>query len=292
MSANADAPPVVVWGNCQSTPIAALLTEPLLKHGWRVHVVPPVFEVDEAGLAEVHELMPRAAALITQPIRDEYRIPGCGSAQLTALLPDGAQVVTIPVTYDTSAFPYQVNAHRGDGTRIDAPITDYHDLRCLVAAERGLTVDEALDWWPAPSEAMVTSNAEQSVAELRRRETDLDVKISDRLAAKPAMFTLSHPTNAILAETTRRILQALDVPGDVDIPEREFLGARRAPVEEAVVEALDWPSSVRQDRWIVNHKEIPQRTVVTAHLEFYAEFPDIVTDARERFARRLDILQL
>lgn len=292
MSAKAEAPPVVVWGNCQSTPIAAMLTEPLLNHGWRIHVVPPVFEVDEAGLTEVHELMPRAAALITQPIRDEYRIPGCGSAQLSALLPDHAKVVTIPVTYDTSAFPYQVNAHRADGTRIDAPITDYHDLRALVAAERGLSVDEALDWWPAPTEDMVTTNAEQSVAELRRRETDLDVKISDQLAAKPAMFTLSHPTNAVLAETTRRILQTLGIEGEVNVPEREFLGARRAPVEEAVVEAMDWPGSVRRDSWIVNHKEIPQRTVVAAHLEFYAKFPDIVTDARKRFTRRLDVLDL
>ena len=107
-----EVPPVVVWGNCQAAPIAALLTEPLQAHGWGVRPVAPVFEIDAQGLADVHELMARAAVLVTQPVRDEYSIPGCGSAQLSALMKAAdARVVTIPVTYDSSAFPYQVNAH-------------------------------------------------------------------------------------------------------------------------------------------------------------------------------------
>lgn len=268
-----------------------MLTEPLRAHGWQVHPVLPVFEVDEAGLAHVHQLMASAAALITQPIRDQYRIPGCGSDQLTALLPSNARVVTIPVTYDTSGFPYQVDAHRGDGTRIDAPLTDYHDLRALVAAERGLTVEQTLDWWPAPTAAMVTANAEQSRAELQRRETSLDVHISDVLT-EPSMFTLSHPNNRVLAETARRILTALDIPGEIDIPEREFLGARRAPVEPAVVDALGWPADAQRDTWVVNREPVPQRELVTAHLDFYATYPDILTDTRQRFAARLRLLEL
>lgn len=291
MSLTAEKPPVVVWGNCQSIPLAEMLSGPLSEHGWQVHPVRPVFEVDEAGLAEVHRLMAKAAALITQPIRDEYRIPGCGSNQLSALLGDDARVVTFPVTYDTSAFPYQVNAHRGDGTRVDAPLTDYHDLRVIIAAERGLGVDDALAWWPAPTPEMVRSNAEASAAELHRRESDLDVQVSDLLGG-PAMFTLSHPRNTVLAETARRILTVLGVEGEIEVPEREYLGARRAPVEAPVVDALGWPAEIRQDHWIVNRAEVDQREVVGTHLDFYATYPDIVTDARTRFATRLELLEL
>ena len=79
--------PVVVWGNCQAEPVAALLTEPLSRHGLRVVVVPPVFLVDQAGLSRVHDLVSRAAVLVTQPVRDEYSIPPCGAAPLTTLLP-------------------------------------------------------------------------------------------------------------------------------------------------------------------------------------------------------------
>lgn len=288
-----DMPPVVVWGNCQSTPLAAMLTKPLSLHGWRVQVVPPVFEIDEAQLAEVHELLPRAAALITQPVRDEYRIPGCGSNQLAALLPDDAVVVSIPVTYDTSGFPYQVNAHRGDGSRVDAPLTDYHDLRAIIAAERGLSPQDAATWWPTPTAAMVRTNNAQSMAELSRREEPLDVHVSDLLAG-PAMFTLSHPTNATLAETARRILAVLEIPGaeEIVVPEREYLGARRAPVEPAVVDALGWPADAIQEEWLVDKVDVPRIDVVTAHLDFYAAYPDILTDTRARFAERLELLEL
>lgn len=285
-------PPVIVWGNCQAAPLASLLTEPLAAHGWGVIPVPAVFEVDESDLAAIQDdVLPRAAVLITQPIRDEYRIPGCGSDQLAARLPPDAPVVTIPVTYDTSGFPYQVNAHLGDGTRVDAPITDYHDLRTIVAAERGLTVDQTLDWWPAPTAAMVTTNAEASRAELQRRETDLDVHASDLLAG-PAMFTLSHPTNAVLGEIARRILAELDLPGDIQIPEREFLGARRAPVEAVVVDTLGWPDDARRDTWVVNQTALDPAAVIGAHLDFYAEHPDLITDTRRRFAARLELLDL
>jgi hypothetical protein len=284
-------PPVVVWGNCQAAPLAALITGPLAEHGWDVQAVPPVFEVDAAGLAEVQDLLSRAALLVTQRIRDEYSIPGCGSDQLTALLPPTARVITIPVTYDTSAFPYQVNAHAGDGTRVDAPLTDYHDLRAIVAAERGLDVEDAVAWWPAPTADAVRSNAEASRAELGRREAELDVTVSD-LLVDPVMFTLSHPANVVLAEVARRILRVLDLPADVVVPERQFLGDRRAPVEESVVNALGWDEEARRDGWQVLGRAVDQHELLTAQLAFYADGPDIVADARVRFAARLELLGL
>ena len=160
-----------------------------------------------------------------------------------------------------------------------------------MAAERRLDVDAALDWWPAPTHAMVRTNAKASQAELRRREAELDVKASD-LLDRPAMFTLSHPNNAVLAEIARRVLLALGIDGDVEVPEREFLGARRAPVERAVVEALDWPSSAQQDDWIVDRRVVPLREVLEVQLPWYAERLDIADDARKRFRDRLDLVGL
>ncbi len=282
---------VVVWGNCQAAPIAALLSGPLAEHGLNVLTVPPVFEIDVAGLDRVREALSTAALLITQPIRDEYRIPGCGSAQLAALLPADGRVITIPVIYDSSAFPYQVNAHRGTGERVDAPITDYHDLRTLVASERGLSADEAVAWWPEPTAEAVTGNAARSRAELRRRESSLDVAISDQLA-DPVMWTLSHPRNTVLAEVAARILTRLGLTAGVPIPEREFVGARRAPIESAVARALGWPDAAIRSAWVVDQRAVDQRGLLDAQLSWYAARPDIAADARVRFADRLDLLGL
>ncbi len=282
---------VVVWGNCQAAPIASLLEEPVARRGWKVLTLPPVFEIDEAGLAGVQKHLASAVLLVTQPIRDEYRIPGCGSTQLAALLPDDGRTITIPVIYDSSAFPYQVNAHRGDGARVDAPVTDYHDLRTLVAAERGLSVEQAVAWWPEPDDAMVRENATRSQAELRRRESDLDVTISDQLS-EPVMWTLSHPRNTVLAEVAVRILELLDLDTGVTVPSREFVGARRAPIEPAVARALGWPNSAIRPDWIVEHRPVDLPTLLASQLPWYAERPDIAADARVRFADRLALLGL
>jgi hypothetical protein len=288
-------PLVVVWGNCQADPIATLIESSVRAAGMQVEHLPPVFEINEAGLEHLRRnILPRTAVLISQPVRDEYGIPGCGTNQLAELLPSDARLITFPNTYDTSAFPYQVDAHLESGERIDAPITAYHDLRAIAAAAQGLSVDRAVAWWPAPTANMVTTNAQRSQAELRRREQPLDVHSSDLMIDGLAMHTLSHPNNLTLVKIARRIVTALGLPGESEIanPAREFLGERLAPIEAAVVDALGWPQSDRRDEWIVAKKTVPLSDLLKQQLDFYAQHPGISADARTRFANRLALLEL
>lgn len=282
---------MLLWGNCQAGALATLLREPLWDNGYELAWSGPVFEMDDAGLAEVREQLPRAAAMVSQPIRDEYAIAGCGTGQLSALLPIDAELITFPVVYDTSAFPYQANAHRGDGSRIDAPLTDYHDLRAIVAAERELSVDEAVQWWPSPTADVVRYNAETSRAELARREAELDVRVGE-LIEQPVLFTLSHPTNVLLRNLAQQVLTRLDIDAAPTEPDRELLGARRAPVEDSVVAALGWPTSAGRSEWEVEKRTVPLAEVLEVQLEFYRRFPDIAEDSRRRYERRLTALGL
>ena len=292
---SSSAPLVVVWGNCQAEPVATLIESSVRAAGLQVAHLPPVFEISQADLDHLRRnILPRTAVLVSQPVRDEYLIPGCGTSQLAELLPGDARLITFPVTYDTSAFPYQVNAHLDSGERIDAPVTEYHDLRAIAAAEQGLPADRAVAWWPEPTAGMVIANAQRSQAELRRREQPLDVRSSDLVTGGRAMHTLSHPTNVTLVEIARRIVTALGLPGEPEIadPEREFLGGLRAPVEAAVVDALGWPQSDRRDEWFVSKKTVPLSDLLRLHLDFYARHPGIAADTRIRFADRLALLEL
>ncbi len=283
---------VLVWGNCQAAPIADLINASLRVTGGEVVTVPPVFEAVESDLVRIREILPQAAALVSQPVRDEYVTPGCGTRQLAALLPPDALVVRFPVTFDTSAFPYQVNAHGADGSRVTAPVTDYHDLRMLVAAEHGWSAEQTVARWPTPSPDAVRANAAGSRRELRRRELELDVEVSDLLGPE-AMFTLSHPTNELLAVEARRILAVLGVPdATVTVPEREYLGERRAPVEDAVADALGWPAPVGRDVWVVRGERVDPTELAATQLAFYAERPDVVADSRVRHAERRALMGL
>lgn len=287
--------PVVVWGNCQAEPTADLLRAPLRAAGCEIVDVPPVFLADADDVRRLRATLREAAALISQPVRDEYATPGCGTRQLAAEMPADARLVTFPVAFDTRAFPYQVNAHDGDGHRVTAPITDYHDLRIIDAAARGWSAEETLERWPQPAAEAVRRTAEASRAELRRRERDIDVRVSDLLddLGPGALFTITHPTNALLAAQAGRILAALGLPADApEPPAREYLGERRAPLEPAVARALGWPVDPARAEWVFRGRSVPLREVIEAHLARYADHPDVVTDSLRRHADRRALIGL
>jgi hypothetical protein len=164
-----DADAVLVWGNCQAEPIADLLRAPLARHGLWVAASPPVHLITADELARIHALAARCAVLVTQPVSDNYHLPGCGSANLIARLRPAARVVTLPIAFHVGPFPYQVHAHGGDGARALAPVTDYHDLRAIVAAANGFDVDTTLRWWPAPGADAVHAVRTASLRELAGR---------------------------------------------------------------------------------------------------------------------------
>ncbi|GAB2460183.1 WcbI family polysaccharide biosynthesis putative acetyltransferase [Jatrophihabitans fulvus] len=280
---------VVVWGNCQAAPLGDLLAAPLAAHGLRVVSVPPVYLADEADVARVHDEVRRSALLITQPVGDDYRVAGCGSGTLGALLPRGARTVRWPVTYHVGPFPAQARGYAGDGERVNAPLTDYHDLRIVLAARRGWDVQRTLDGWAIAGDA-VRAVAQASTAELRRREAGLDVPVSDLVGAPDALWTMTHPTNAFLARVARRVLDHLGLDGTVDVPEREYLGQRRAPIDADVATALGWAHDTVRPQWVIDGAAVPDAELVATQLEFYAERPDVVAATLQRAAGRMAAL--
>lgn len=283
---------VVFWGNCQAAPLADLLSQPLAEQGLRVVAMPPVYLMTETELHQAQRAVTDAAYLISQPIADNYRLPGCGTAQLASWLGPRGQLLTFPVLFHIGAYPYQVHGHGAGGERVDAPITDYHDLRVMVAAERQLTVDQALAWWPAPAPSTVREVAERSLQTLREREARTDVAVSALLDPPTALWTMSHPANRLLAGVAEVILRALGRSAPVPWPDREYLGARRAPLEKAVVAGYGWPADVIRSDWIVDGQAVSLRSVLTSQLDFYRVRADVVADCRIRHHERLQHLGL
>jgi hypothetical protein len=272
---------VVVWGNCQAGPLGDLLTAPLRRHGLAVVAIPPVFEIDPAGLGRVRNLLARAAVLVTHPVRDEYRVPGCGSEQLAALLPPGGRTVRVSSIYHAGPFPYLVNGHDAQGGRVDAPLTGYHDLQ-LLAGCLGHPV-------PVANTAQLEAVNATSLAELARRDQGLDVPVADLVAAPDSLYTFNHPANPTLASVARAVLGVLGVPGPVEIPERPYLGATRAPIAPTVAAALGWQP---RPHWVLGGREVGLGEVAAAHRAFYARRPDVLHETWERSAPRRALLGL
>ncbi|GHE12791.1 WcbI family polysaccharide biosynthesis putative acetyltransferase [Klenkia taihuensis] len=283
-----------VWGNCQAESIRRMVAPAGAEHGVEFVRLPPVFEMDEAEVGRLHELVGVAGVLVTQPVKDEYRVPGCGSEQLVALLPADARVVRVPTTYYEGLFPWQVHAHDAAGARVDAPLTDYHDLRLLQAATRGWDTDRAM---AAIETARLDPEAVRELAaasqrELRRRNAALDVDTTDSVVAggAEAMWTVNHPANATLREVGAGVLRTLGWAGEPAVPDHQMLGSSRAPLDTAVLAALDLDPAAARPRWELAGRDVPWAEVAEAQLGFYAQHPDVARRAVDRYADRLAAL--
>jgi hypothetical protein len=239
--------------------------------------VPAVHEMTDGDAARLHRLVRGARFLVSQPIRDDYRDLPLGTRQLTAQLPAGAAVVTVPSIRYGGLHPFQA-ALRVPGVDEEPPLVAYHDVRTLARAA-GLPTATRLD---APS---VRSIADASVAELRRREAELDVAASDLLVSPDAdlMRTVNHPGNRVWLPLGARVLEALGVDAPVTDPQRPLLSGVIAPRVDWVLEA--WGSSAAaHDAWTVGGADLAVGEVEEAHRDWYARTPRFVAAAVTRLA--------
>lgn len=266
----------IVVGNCQAESVRIVLDAPD-RPTVRVR---PVHEMTAEDAAELHELLPRAAFLVAQPVRDDYHGLPLGTRQLAASLAPTARLVTFPVVRYAGLHPFQAALHV-EGIDESPPIVAYHDVRTL-ADVAGSPVATRL----RPD--AVAAIAEDSLAELRRREQSIDVAVSDLLhpVSGELMRTVNHPGNPVWSPLAERILDALGSPGVPTDPGRPLLNSVRAPLEDWVVDAWGLPDAPRAS-WLVEGEEIDPAVVVSAHTAWYRDHPAFVDAALERLAETL-----
>ncbi|MFJ6677698.1 WcbI family polysaccharide biosynthesis putative acetyltransferase [Microbacterium sp. NPDC091382] len=261
----------VVVGNCQAESVRLVLDTddlPLLR-------VPPVYELDAADTARLHEVLAGASALIAQPVKDDYHGLPLGTRQLAASLPPAGRAVTFPIVRFTGLYPFQAALHV-PGTEEVPPIVAYHDVRTLAEAG-GLPIRDTM------GADAVRAEAADSIAELERREQQLDVGVSDLFAAPgfDLVRTVNHPGNAVILEIGGRILRALGRPGEATDPGRPLLDAVHAPREDWVIDAWGLDTAP-QPMWRVNGDGVDPGEIREAHLEWYRRNPGFVRGALER----------
>jgi hypothetical protein len=286
----------VAYGNCQLDEIRARLAmSPEFTARYEFVDCPSVHLVNPDAIAELRELVAEAALVVVQPVDERYRELGFGTRTIRATA--RGDVFMLPSLYFEGLFPLQ--AHVGHPEHADAPVTVYHDLRTLHCAARGMSLERARRLWAdyAPPPAAVRSIADESLAELRRREGELDITISD-LLEDPAVlarsfWTINHPTEALLDPLADRILArvGLDPIGSPRAPGEEPLGALRTPVEPSVAAALGLPMDGTTD-WLVAGHPWPVDEILRVHLDWYAANPLVVRQGLERHGARLERLLL
>ncbi|MGV8873767.1 MAG: WcbI family polysaccharide biosynthesis putative acetyltransferase [Rhodococcus sp. (in: high G+C Gram-positive bacteria)] len=286
-----DRPLLLVWGNCQAEALRILLdSDPAMP--LRTVRVPPVHELQSSDLPHVGRLVRQASVLLTQPVRAGYRSLPLGVPDLAEALPTDATVVRWPVLRYAGLHPFHVIVRHPSAPAAVPDMVPYHDLRTILAAERGLGADD--EWDRTVSDDGLQRASEASLLELRRRELrDTDVAASDLFegAGRAATHTINHATNVVLIALAQRILDQLNTVCTVRDPGRELLGGVRAPIERRVLDALGFEGDARTE-WSVDGTSYSPDSVHRAHLHWYATHPEFVDAALVRHAELIRTLEM
>lgn len=266
----------VILGNCQAESLRLVIDAP----GRRFIRVPPVFEMDAAETARLHQVAAAADIVVSQPIRDDYRDLPLGTRQIAAVT--DARMLTVPPVRFAGLHPFQA-AIRVPGVEGDPPVVAYHDVRTLAAAA-GLSVAGAL----RPDAVRAVGQA--SIDTLREREQKADVRVSDLYDTVTADHnrTVNHPGNAVWLPLGARVIDLLGLGGAPTDPGRPLLDAVQAPLSAEVIEAWSLPDEPR-DHWIVEGEAVDDAEVRAAQLAWYAAHPAFVSAAVERLAPLLAV---
>lgn len=280
---------LLVWGNCQAEALRIAISSSV-EIPYRTVRVPPVHELEAGDMPSVERLVRRAAVIVTQPVRAGYRGLPIGGQDLIEMAPSATRIVWPVIRYG-GLYPFQVIVRHPESPAATPAAVPYHDLRTVVAARDRRT--SFGDWDIELEPDRVRAAAQWSVEQLAARERrQCDIPISDVLLGlgADAAHTINHPGNRVLLTLAGRILDELGAGGPSS-PDRELLGNVRAPLNQGVVDALGLTASARED-WLVDGLPMSDEYVHERQLAWYAEHPEFIEAALDRYVELIDILGL
>ncbi|MGB5133799.1 MAG: WcbI family polysaccharide biosynthesis putative acetyltransferase [Prochlorococcaceae cyanobacterium] len=205
---------IAITGNCQARPLA----EAIRRIGINTEITSTIIvhlvqDEDEA----LHAENLRSSDLIfAQRVTDGYPCKFVRLSALRAKYP--GKVLSFPNLYCSSYNP-ELTYVRTSGKRpLAGPFGDYHIKTLHDAFLKGSSVDNAVQSHLDPdyNEAVYGLAVEKSLEELRQRELDTDIQISEwiqqHLWMQRLFFTFNHPSYRLICELACRLLVSAAIP--------------------------------------------------------------------------------
>jgi hypothetical protein len=208
---------ILLINNCQATPLAQILglfCRDVRFEAFALHELPA-----ENRDAEIHKLLDGVREnydlVLSIPLSNEF---GPLSTKRIAQSMAGKPTVIIPNFYFSGLHP-DTFFLGGQGGRVSGPLGDYHSRLAVLAYVRNirpegaarLYCDQIFDGFGYYEEY------EKSLAELRKREREVDVpfiaELEELLAQDLCFFTVNHPTSFLFSRFCHKLAKWLEAQG-------------------------------------------------------------------------------
>ena len=207
----------VIISNCQSQPIMhtlSLFCRDIAFTDFGVHFIPP--EERQKGISDfVERAKDEYDVILPIPLSDEF---GPLSRERIKDTFRGKRVGVITNFYFSGLHP-DLTYIGGLSRRIGGALGDYHSKIALMGYLHGLPADSTLALYcdETYQELGYYDEYEESLAELRRRESEVDIPFADEMAAlipqDLCFFSVNHPTSFLIAAYAEKIAGWLEEKG-------------------------------------------------------------------------------
>lgn len=216
-----DKPIAVVYGNCQSRFIAAILKNTdVINDAYNIVLFPGIHTMkSEVKTGFSKEYMQYISLFIYQNVTKENKFSPLFATdeQVLPLLGDNVTKCAVPYVYFTGYVPSFF--HNGRNVKINnIDQIPYGDKQIATLIENGLSdeeIERKLESVELFSEAFLLDNVRKSIEELQAREEKCNVKISDYILdnyrKKYLFYSPTHPTTECLIELVKRIYQYIGI---------------------------------------------------------------------------------
>lgn len=277
----------LIYGNCQIEPLRAILeSDRHFAEQYQFLDLNPVHLLNSDDVPDLEAKITQADLFIYQLVSDGYQgVEQFGTDYLCSRLPKTAKAISIPGAYFTGYHPAMINFKDGEGNKITEPC-DYHDVNLLYLFDRGTSVRETLsiiqqaDFYQPQ---YVLNNLDSTLKELRRREEQVDIGISEFIASNYRQYklfhTMNHPGIVIISYLVDRILQHLKLPSTGNLQQwlqrDEVLDYTDFPLYPSVTKGLGIKFSDRQ-QYNIRGEVLSLKQALELFFAFYEQNPELV----------------
>ncbi|MCC0175431.1 hypothetical protein I4641_00355 [Waterburya agarophytonicola K14] len=208
----------LIYGNCQTVIIKQLLEQnPEFNSTYEQIELKVVHLMSENDLDDLEKAVSETDIFVHQNISDNYKgIPQLGTNYLKTKLKTESKSISIPVSFFTGYNPEMVYIKDRNNVTVVSDFSDYHDFNLIKLFDSGVSPDEAAKIIQDVNfftPRYILSNLHYSIAELERREANIDIKISNFLRKyhrnHKLFHTINHPAKVVLNYISNEILNLI-----------------------------------------------------------------------------------
>ncbi|NKF50080.1 hypothetical protein G3R49_05790 [Shewanella sp. WXL01] len=220
----------VVIGNCQAGPIAAMLDRML--PCWTKLQPILVHLINDQNKKQYAEIIKKADVIIHQPVSNAF---GEFSTNNLKKIFHNKKFISFPVLYFSGYFSSLMYLRKPGGGTLPGVLGDYHDSRLVRGVLSGLSNEEIVESISKSSAVNARTKCKESIDVLRKREEELDIRVSNYLESefskRQLFYVFNHPSNELLLKVARSVIDILQEVEVHQTFDKEYLDALVCPAD-------------------------------------------------------------